>query len=152
MWPRGRMYMTRSRGPRTEPWGTPCVRGELGDLKLPMETNCSLAVRYDLNKVNGVPVIPKSVSSRVSSVLWQTGWWVSKAAVSSSNRRMPTRPVSAAMNRLFMTLTSAVSVLCWALKPDWNTSHKLWCVRCCWICEETHSSAQGVWLWVGGWR
>ena len=63
------MYMTKSRGPRTEPWGTPCERGELGDLKLPMETNCSLSVRYDLNQVSGVPVIPKSVSSRVSSVL-----------------------------------------------------------------------------------
>lgn len=72
----GECKCLKSSGPRTEPCGTPCVRGALGDQKSPMETNCSLRVRYDLDQESIVPVMPKSVSRWVSSVSWQI---VSKA-------------------------------------------------------------------------
>ena len=52
--------------PRTEPWGTPYERGESGDLKLPMETNCLLSVRYDLLQDSGTPVKPCRVSNLVT--------------------------------------------------------------------------------------
>jgi len=58
-----------SRGPRTEAWGTPCKRGEFGDLKFPIETNCCLSVRYDLNQDSGTPVMPSKDSKRESKWL-----------------------------------------------------------------------------------
>ena len=35
----------KRRGPRTEPWGTPCVTGERVDVLPERETNCCLSVR-----------------------------------------------------------------------------------------------------------
>lgn len=33
----GVVYRENKSGPRTEPWGTPCVRGQLMDFELPQE-------------------------------------------------------------------------------------------------------------------
>ena len=39
------IYNKNSKGPRTDPWGTPQVIGWYSDTELPIETNCLLFVR-----------------------------------------------------------------------------------------------------------
>jgi len=114
-------------GPRTDPWGTPQVTVCCRDLALPSEMYSVLLVRYDLNQLRAVSVIPVVWCRRFRSMPWST---VSKAADRSSSMRSDGEPASAVIRRSFVTLTRAVSVL-WAWrKPDWNFSKRLLCLRC----------------------
>ena len=104
----------KRRGPSTEPWGTPWVAGDVTDWELFMETKWCLSVRYDLNQVRAVSVIPRDLR-REMSMEW---WMVSKAALRSSRMRMLSEPVSEESRRSFVTLRRAVSVLCLVRNPD----------------------------------
>ncbi len=50
--------MRNSRGPRTDPCGTPCLVYVGSDVIPLMETHCLLFVRYDLNQLFAEPLIP----------------------------------------------------------------------------------------------
>ena len=55
---------------------------------------------------------------------------MSKAALRSRRTSIEVHPWSDAISRSFRTLTKAVSVLWWALKPDWRVSSILfWCKK-----------------------
>ena len=47
----------KSRGPSTEPWGTPCDRGAVKEVQLLILMNCCLSEIYDLSQVSAVPVM-----------------------------------------------------------------------------------------------
>ena len=53
----------KSRGPSTEPWGTPCDRGAVEVVQLLILMN-SLSERYDLSSVSAVPVMLRGDSRR----------------------------------------------------------------------------------------
>ena len=97
-----------SRGPRTEPWGTPCVTGMVLDVQLLMEMKWNLSERYELNQESAEPVMPMDDCRRLRSMVWLM---VSKAALRSRRRRMVSEPESDASRRSLVTLRRAVSVL-----------------------------------------
>ena len=73
-----------------------------------------------MNQERAESVMPKDFR-RLRRMEWLT---VSKAALRSRRRRMVREPESKS-RRSFVTLISAVSVLWWVLKPDWNVSYRL---------------------------
>lgn len=80
----------------------------------------------------GTPWLPQ-LHQEETTLTW-ANWclsdkYVSKAALRSSRTRIETSPWFEALRRSLMTLTSAVSVLRWALNPDWNISNKLFLYR-----------------------
>ena len=52
------MYMRKSKGPKTDPCGTPHVTLELLDTKPMIHKNCLLFAKYDSNHVFANPLIP----------------------------------------------------------------------------------------------
>ena len=58
------MYRVKRRGPSTEPWGTPWVRGAVEELQLLIEMNCWWSERYDLIQERAVPDKPREVWRR----------------------------------------------------------------------------------------
>ena len=61
---RGCVYRTKRTGPKTEPWGTPKLRGASSDLSPLTVTIWVLSERYDLNQDKAESLIPKVCSSR----------------------------------------------------------------------------------------
>ena len=49
--------LMKSRGPSTEPWGTPTFTGRVSDLSLLIAV-CWVSARYVLNNFKGIPLIP----------------------------------------------------------------------------------------------
>jgi len=79
---RGVVYMTKSSGPRTEPWGTPQdVYQE--DRSVSHFTPKQRDDRYDLNQLRTEPWIPNQDERRVIKMSWSI---VSKAAERSINK------------------------------------------------------------------
>lgn len=133
-----------SRGPRTEPWGTPEVTGtgwEVNDFNW---MNWVRPERYEWNQFRGVFVMPReeSLSRRMVCEI------VSKAAIRSSRRRMDSEPKSAARRRSLVTLRSAVSVLWRGRKPDWNCSYSFIHCRTSGYGVEQQLFFQGFWKWM----
>ena len=52
------MYVRKSRGPRTEPWGTPQRIDWKSELVSAIETNCFRFDKYEANQALGTPLIP----------------------------------------------------------------------------------------------
>ena len=50
-WCKSFMYIRNRRGPKTDPWGTPCSVRVRSDFSPSIDTNCCLSVRYDLNQL-----------------------------------------------------------------------------------------------------
>ena len=46
------MYKQKSRGPRTEPWGTPIFVSMQDDVVILVDTHADLPLRYDQNQSN----------------------------------------------------------------------------------------------------
>ena len=61
-------YSTYSKGPKTDPWGNPHFKGRCVDLLPCSWTNCFRVVKYDLNQVRAVPLIPKRWDSLDNSI------------------------------------------------------------------------------------
>jgi len=84
---RGVVYMMKSNGPKTEPWGTP-QREVCEEDRLPAQlTRNERDDRYDLNQSRTVPWIPNQEDRRERRILWSM---VSKAAERSSRQRHDT--------------------------------------------------------------
>ena len=81
---RGVVYMTKSNGPRTEPWGTPQEDVCQEDRSVSHLTRKQRDDRYDLNQLRTAPWIPNQDERRVIKMLWSI---VSKAAERSSRQR-----------------------------------------------------------------
>ena len=104
------VYKMNSRGPRTDPCGTPnrtifCVA-----TAEPRLTLSTLFVRYDWNQSSAAPLIPKETLSRVSRMLWST---VSNAVDRSSKARTdrsPSSTQSTAYRMTVSTFSTAVAV------------------------------------------
>ena len=80
---RGCEYRVNSTDPRTDPRGTPKIRGIGVDIKPSATTDCVLSLRYDSNQDSATPEIPKVLSSRLNRyVAWSR---VSKAALRSNS-------------------------------------------------------------------
>ena len=74
---RGVAYMTKSSGPRTDPWGTPQEEVYHEDRSVSHFTRKQRADRYDLNQLRAEPWIPNQDERRVIKMSWSI---VSKAA------------------------------------------------------------------------
>jgi len=78
---RGVVYMMKSTGPRTEPWGTPHEDVCQEDSSVTHLTRKQLDDRYDLNQLRTEPWIPNEDERWVIKMSWSI---VSKAAERSS--------------------------------------------------------------------
>ena len=81
---RGVVYMTKSSGPRTEPWGTPQEEVCQEDRSVSHFTRKQRDDRHDLNQLRTEPFIPNQDERRVIKMSWSI---VSKAAERSSRQR-----------------------------------------------------------------
>ena len=84
---RGVVYMTKSSGPRTEPWGTPQKEVCQEDRSVSHFTRKQRGDRYDLNQLRTEPWIPNQEERRVIKTSWSIA---SKAAERSSRQRYDT--------------------------------------------------------------
>ena len=84
---RGVVYMMKSSGPRTEPWGTPQEAVYQEDKSVSHLTRKQLDDRYDLNQLRTEPWIANQDERRVMKMSWSI---VSKAAERSSRQRHDT--------------------------------------------------------------
>jgi len=84
---RGVEYMTKSSGPRTEPWGTPQEDVYQEDMWVSHLTRKQRDDRYDLNHLRTEPWIPNQDERRVIKMSWSV---VSNAAERSSRQRHDT--------------------------------------------------------------
>jgi len=80
---RGVVYMTKSSGPRTEPWGTPQEEVCQEDRSVSHFTQKQRDDRYDLNQLRTEPWIPNQDERRVIKMSWSI---VSKAVDRSSRQ------------------------------------------------------------------
>ena len=55
---RSSMYINKSNGFSTDPWGTPKVTADISELKPLIETDCFRSVKYDSNYLFDIPLIP----------------------------------------------------------------------------------------------
>jgi len=74
---RGVMYMTKSSGPRTEPWGTP-QEDENQDRSVSHLIRKQRDDRYDLNQLRTEPWVPNQDEKRLIKMSWSI---VSKAYI-----------------------------------------------------------------------
>ena len=81
---RGVVYMTKSNGPRTEPWGTPQEEVCQEDRSVSHFTQKKRDDRYDLNQLRTEPWIPNQDERWVIKMSWSI---VSKEAERSSRQR-----------------------------------------------------------------
>ena len=84
---RGVVYMTKSSGPRIEPWGTPQEDVYQENRSVSHLTWKQRDDRYDLNQQRTEPRIPNQDERRVIKMSWSV---VSKAADRSSKQRHDT--------------------------------------------------------------
>ena len=101
------MYQVKSKGPKTEPCGTPHDVGNMSEKQLPILMAICLSVRYEVNQLRAVPDMPYHVDRRVMRILWSM---VSKAADRSSRVRAVTFPLSMLRLMSLCTFKRAVSV------------------------------------------
>ena len=52
------MYIKKSNGSSTDPWGTLKVRVDISELKPLIGTDCFRSVKYDSNYLFDIPLIP----------------------------------------------------------------------------------------------
>ena len=97
----------KSKGPKTEPRGTPHDVGNMSEKQLPILMACCLSVRYEVNQLRAVPDMPYHVDRRVMRILWSM---VLKAADRSSRVRAVTFPLSMLRLMSLYTFKRAVSV------------------------------------------
>jgi len=83
----GVVYIRKSSGPRTEPWGTPQEDVYQEDRLVSHLTQKQQGDRYDFNQQRTEPRIPNQDERRVIKMSWST---VSKAAERSSKQRHDT--------------------------------------------------------------
>ena len=81
---RGVVYMTKSSGPRTEPWGTPQEEVCQEDRSVSHFTRKRRYDRYDLNQLRTEAWIPNQDERRMIKMSWSI---VPKAAERSSRQR-----------------------------------------------------------------
>ena len=74
------MYISKSRDPSTEPWGTPIIMGRVSDISLLIAVYWILSVRYVFNNFKLTPLIPycSNLARRMSwstksNVFWKSG-------------------------------------------------------------------------------
>ena len=101
------MYKVKSKGPKTEPCGTPHDVGNMSEKQLPILMACCLSVRYEVTQLRAVPDMPYHVDRRVMRILWSM---VSKAADRSSRVRAVTFVLSMLRLMSLCTFKRAVSV------------------------------------------
>jgi len=102
------VYKMNSRGPRTDPCGTPNRTILCVDQAKPRHMHSTLLVTYDQNQSSAAPLIPKETLSHVSRKSWST---VSNAADRSSKARTDRSPSSTAYRMSVSTsFSTAVSV------------------------------------------
>jgi len=104
---RGVVYMTKSSGPRTEPWGTPQEDVYQEDKLVSHLTRKQRYDRYDLNQLRTEPWMPNQDERRVIKMSWST---VSKATESSSRQRHDTFCDPTVLTRWSWMYKRAVSV------------------------------------------
>ncbi len=121
MGPSDVMFVEKKRGTRNDPWGTPVTSWCSADTSPPQATLKDLPLRYDSNQRSGIPVMPSN-ERVVRRIWWLT---LSKAADRSSRMRTGNLESAFAVSRASVTVSSAVSVECPCLNPDWLASSRL---------------------------
>jgi len=103
---RGVVYMTKSSGPRTEPWGTPHEDVCQEDRSVTHLTWKGRDERYDSNQLRTEPWMPNQDERRVIKMSWSV---VSKAAERLSRQRHDTFCDPVALTRWSWMYKRAVS-------------------------------------------
>ena len=106
----------KSRGPKTDPWGTPNLRLALEDKRSPSLILRRLPVKYDLNQSSAFPVTAKQSSNIFKGMVSSM---VSKAAERSSNVSAVTLLTSIDLRMSLWIFSRAVSVEWNFLFTDW---------------------------------
>ena len=60
----------KSKGPKTERWGTPQEVGSMSEKQLPILMACRLSVRHEVIQLRAVSDIPYHVDKRVMRMSW----------------------------------------------------------------------------------
>ena len=94
-------------GPRTEPWGTPKVRVDEGELCEGIPTVDVRDERYEVNHCSETEEMPNQVERRWNRMEWSR---VSKSADRSSGQRQETCCIELALERWSCRESSVVSV------------------------------------------
>ena len=94
-------------GPRTEPCGTPQIRGDEGELCGGIPTVDAWDERYEVNYCSETEEMPNQVERRWSKMEWSR---VSKAADRSRRQRQKTCCMDMALERWSCKKSSVVSV------------------------------------------
>ena len=97
----------KSKGPKTEPCGTPHDVGNMSENQLPIVMACCLSVGYKVNQLRAVPDLPYHVDRRVMRILWSM---MAKAGDRSSRVRAVTFPLSMLRLMSLCTFKRVVSV------------------------------------------
>jgi len=85
------VYSTKSTGPKTDPWETPCCTCRTGDLILLYKTYCVRSDRYEPNQSSAVAFTPNERDKRVVRICLST---VSNAAERSKTAISEKSPMS----------------------------------------------------------
>ena len=80
----GVVYRVKSKGPKTEPWGTPLEVGSMSEKQL------SIFVRYEKTQLRAVPDMPYHLDNRLIRMPWSI---MSKVAHRSRSVSAVTLPV-----------------------------------------------------------
>ena len=74
------MYIRKSKGPSTEPWGTPMFKARVSDISLLIAVCWVLSARYVLNNFKGIPLTPycSSLARRMSWSTVSNAFWKSR--------------------------------------------------------------------------
>ena len=135
--PMSAVYKRNSKGPSTEPCGTPQRTRVEEDVFPAKWTDWNGSVKYDANHRNAWSLMPNDFASRSRRIVWST---VSKAADWSSIASRVCFPLLASDIRSDTTLARRVSVEWNFLYADWWLGRSLKASRWNSICVKTTRS------------
>ena len=148
MSPSGPVYIVYSSGPSIEPCGTPQAKGRLVDCSLPMDTNCFLSARYNVNHWQAAPYVWQLALERArcslppylpSKSVWMILLILLKLLLISKSMLKSIHPLNLVMQRTVNIFIPAGCPWSWKDKGwrHWWGSRVRWHLwLCCWSFQD----------------